>query len=322
MKKEILGVLMKNSGEYISGEELSVRLNVSRTAIWKQINSLKEAGYVIDSKPNRGYRLVSSPDILQQSELMLKLKTSWLGHNLQIFDELPSTNDLAKGLASEGAVEGTVIIAEKQTKGRGRIGRPWESPAKKGLWFSVILHPMLEPQLASQLIFVAAVGICRALREQTALDIMIKWPNDLLYEGKKICGILAEMSAEIEQLNHIVLGIGLNVNQEEEDFSPEIVKLATSLNLAAGKKYRRVDILAAILLHLEEAYSEYQEQGFPAILKAWESLNCTLGREVKVVTREESFQGLAEGLAKDGSLLVRRKSGEIEKVIVGDISLR
>ncbi|MFY9376991.1 MAG: biotin--[acetyl-CoA-carboxylase] ligase [Peptococcia bacterium] len=322
MKKEILGVLMKNPGKYISGAELSESLKVSRTAVWKQIKVLKELGYEIESKPNSGYRLISSPDILQQDELTLKLRTEWLGHNMQIFEELSSTNDFAKTIANEGAVEGPVIVAEEQTKGRGRMGRLWESPASKGLWFSIILRPLMPPQLAPQLIFVAAVGICRALRGQTGLDIRIKWPNDLLYEGQKLCGILAEMSAEIEQLNYIILGIGLNVNQENEDFSPEIVETATSLSLAARKKYRRADVLAEILFHLEEVYTEYQEQGFQKILKAWESLNCTAGRQVKVMTREETFEGFAESIDEDGSLLVRRKDGQLETVIVGDISLR
>lgn len=322
MQKEILSVLLDNDGKFISGEELSERLNVSRTAVWKHIKSLKEAGYTIEAKPHQGYRLVDSPDILLENELTLTLATKWLGQELQIYRELPSTNDLGKKIADEGVAEGTVIVAEEQTKGRGRMGRLWESPAQKGLWFSAILRPNLKPHLASQLIFVAAVGTCLALRNMTNADILIKWPNDLLIKGKKICGILAEMSAEIDQLNHIVLGIGLNVNQSKDDFSAEIAEHATSLSLATGKKYRRVEILAEILCCLEETYEEYREKGFKATIDSWKAMNCTLGRAVKVVTREETFLGIAEDLASDGSLLVRKEDGKLEKIIVGDVSLR
>lgn len=322
MKKEILELLLNNMGKYISGEEISSTFQVSRTAIWKQINSLKEAGYLIEASPRQGYRLTQLPDILVAEEILLTLRTKLFGHSVQVFSELSSTNDLAKKQAGEGAPEGTIILAEKQVQGRGRMGRPWESPAKSGLWLSIVLRPDIKPYLASQLIFVVAVGVCKALRSFTELDVKIKWPNDLLINGKKICGILTEMSAEIDMLNYIVIGIGLNVNQQQSDFSPELTATATSLKLATGVSYRRVEILPEILLQLEQAYQQYLKEGFIATLNEWKALNCTLGRDVKVLTREETFYGVAEDLSQDGSLLVRREDGQLQTVIVGDVSLR
>ena len=322
MKKEILELLLKNMGEFISGEEISSGFHVSRTAIWKHINSLKEAGYEIESSPRQGYRLNKLPDVLVTEEIMLSLKTERLGLNVQVFAELPSTNDLAKKLANEGADEGTIILAEKQLQGRGRMGRHWESPAKKGLWLSVILRPPIKPYLASQIIFVVAVGVCRALRSITGLDVKIKWPNDLLINGKKICGILTEMSAEIDMLNYVVIGIGVNINHQQGDFPLEIIDTATSLSIASGNNYRRVEILQEILLQLENTYQQYLQHGFVSILTDWKALNCTLGKDVKVFSMEEKFNGIAEDLNQDGSLLVRRENGQLETVIVGDVSLR
>jgi len=322
MKKEILKVLLDNKGAYISGEELSERLQISRTAIWKHINSLKEAGYIIEAKSRQGYRLVAKPDILLAEELVLNMETEWLGRRIQVFDEIPSTNDLAKKLAAEGTAEGTVVIADKQTQGRGRMGRAWSSPAGQGLWFSVVLRPPLQPYQASELVFVAAVGVCQALRDLTGLDILIKWPNDLLLDGKKVCGILAEMSAEIDLLNYVVIGIGINVNQREEDFPAELAMTATSLRLASEEYFRRSELLPAILLQLERAYIGYLQKGFAYILDLWKTMNCTLGREVKVISHGTEYYGKAEDLAQDGSLLVRKADQQLEKVMVGDVSLR
>jgi len=322
MKKEILKLLLDNAGRFVSGEEISERFQVSRTAIWKHINSLKNAGYDIEALPRQGYRLKELPDVLNPEEVELSLKTRLLGRELHIYPELSSTNELAKKLAGEGSPEGTIVLAERQLRGRGRMGRSWHSPAEKGLWFTVILRPDIKPYLASQLIFVAAVGVCRALRKVTGLEVGIKWPNDLLVDGKKVCGILTELGAEIDMLNYIVLGIGININQSEEDFAPELAASAASLRQLSHRSYRRLEVLQEVLYQLETVYEQYLQEGFPCILQAWKELNCTLGQRVEVITRDEIYQGIAEDLNEDGSLLVRDEKGEIRTVVVGDISIR
>jgi len=184
MKKEILKLLLDNLGRFVSGEEISTQFQVSRTAIWKQINSLKELGYPIEASPRQGYRLTVLPDILTAEEILLTLKTQQLGQVVQVHGELPSTNDLAKKMAAEGSPHGVIILAERQLQGRGRLGRPWDSPIRSGLWLSIILRPDIKPYLASQLIFVMAVGVCKALRKVTGLEVIIKWPNALPIEGR------------------------------------------------------------------------------------------------------------------------------------------
>lgn len=322
MKQGILKLLLDKEGQYVSGEEISSHYNVSRTAIWKHINSLKEAGYVIESSPRQGYRLVEKSDIIFPEEMKILLDTKKFGKKIYAYDSLDSTNDLAKKLASQGAEEGTVISAENQLKGRGRMGRPWVSAPGSGLWFTVVFRPEIKPYHASRLTFVIAVAVCIALRKITGLPVSIKWPNDLLLENKKISGILTEMSAEIDQINYVVAGIGVNVNQLEEDFSPEIKKVAGSLAGFSGQKYRRAEILAEILKELEYRYLAFLNDGFPGIVSLWRELSCTLGEEVLVSSREEQFSGVAFDVNNDGYLLVKTADGDIKQVMVGDISLR
>ncbi|MBZ4652757.1 MAG: birA [Peptococcaceae bacterium] len=322
MKQAILQMLIENQGEYVSGEQISKTLHVTRTAIWKQINNLKQEGYEIDSSPRLGYRLLSRPDILKPEEIKIGLATEILGRELYVFEQVNSTNDLAKKKAAEGASHGTVVVADQQLSGRGRLGRPWASPPGTGLWFSVVLRPPLKPFLAPQLIFVSAVAVCRAIRDYTGLPVTIKWPNDILFSGKKVCGILTELSAEIDIINYVVVGIGINVNQEMADFPPELQEKAISLAVAGNTTYNRVGLLKAILKELEKEYEIYLTEGFPAVLKHWRSLTSTLGQEVMVSSTEESFSGIAEDINEEGCLVVRTKEGKLRSVMVGDVSLR
>ena len=322
MKKTVLQVLLEHQGEYVSGEEISDLLQVSRTAVWKHIQSLKEAGYKINSSSGKGYCLLERPDLLTPLEIKTGLKTEFLGHNSLCYTTLDSTNETAKKEALADAPEGTVVVAEQQQQGKGRLERNWFSPPELGLWFSVILRPQIELVQASQLTFVSAVAVCQALRTVTGLSVMIKWPNDLLYRGKKLCGILTELGAEIEEINYLVVGIGLNVNQQAKDFPPEIRKTATSLALASGRSWQRVELLRAILEEYEKQYQIYLQKGFAQTLLLWRELNVTLGQEVTVSTREESFVGIAEDINEAGCLLIRKASGELETLIAGDVSLR
>lgn len=322
MKREILRLLIKNRDRFISGEEISNRMGVSRTAVWKQINNLKEDGYKIDSAHRQGYKLIRYSDMINKDELLLKTGERLFGRAIHVYDEVLSTNDVAKKLAAAGAPEGTVVIAERQSRGKGRLGRSWIAPVHKGLLFSFVLKPSITPAVAVQLIFVSAVAVCRALRGFTGLDVKIKWPNDLVIEGKKVGGILTELSAEIDLINYVVVGVGINTNNEADDFPADIAAKASSLALAAGRSFRRTDLLVAIFTELEAEYSDYVQMGFTCIVERWKGLTSTLGQEVLVSTGEETLAGLALDIDETGCLLVKKTDGSITRVIVGDVSVR
>lgn len=322
MKQKILRLLRENSDRFISGEEISSILQVSRTAIWKHINSLRDGGYVIESVSGQGYRLLDYPDAINKEELMLKKETEVFGREIHVFEKVVSTNDVARKLAAQGAPEGTIVIAEQQMQGKGRMGRSWVSTPQKGIWFSFVLRPKIMPAFAAQLIFVSAVAVCRALRRSTGLEITIKWPNDLILEGKKIVGILTELSAEIDMVNYLVVGVGINANHRPEDFPAAIREKAGSLALAAGRSFRRTDLLLQVLKELEAEYREYHEAGFSNVIERWKALNSTLGKEVMVISGDEKFSGWAYNLDESGRLLVQREDGSVSAVIAGDVSVR
>lgn len=323
MKKKIIEALNAANG-YISGEDLSETFGVSRTAIWKQINILKEEGYEIESQTRKGYKLLKRPDALIKTEILSQLKTQkWGKDHLYTYDEVDSTNTIAKKLANEGKPEGTVVVAELQKAGKGRLGRNWVSPHGSGIWLSFILRPPMLPTNAPQLSFVIAVGMIQALKNTTGLDVKTKWPNDILIDRKKAVGILTEISAEMERINYIVVGIGVNVNQEFEDFPEEFRDKSISLRMAnKGQSLSRVKILQGILEEMEKVYNNYLVGGFEPILEEWKNNSITIGEEVEVIMGEERLNGLAIDLDKDGSLLVKKDNGEVEKIIAGDVSLR
>lgn len=320
MKREILKLLLENQGRYVSGEEISNILNVSRTAIWKHMNSLKEDGYSIDSLQKLGYCLGELPDIISPEEISLRLDSGFY-KDIHFYRDTTSTNDMAKTIAGRGAPEGTILLAEKQSSGRGRMGRVWVSNYGDGIWLSLILRPPIMPSHAPQITFVTAVAACQAVREHTGLDVTIKWPNDLMINGKKICGILTELSAEIDLVNHIVVGVGVNVNQDEKGFPEELQKTATSLSLVSGRSYRRIELLVDMLKKYAEIYYQYINNGFFPILQLWKKLNSTLGQEVQVISQEETYYGTAIDIDENGQLLVNT-NGTIKSVLAGDVSIR
>lgn len=322
MKNKILKIL-DASQDYISGEDISDKCGISRTAIWKHINTLKEEGYQIDSQPRVGYKLLKRPDALLDIEILTGLDTiKWGKEELYTFEEIDSTNIYAKKLASTGKPEGTVVVAEEQTLGKGRLGRKWESPRGKGIWLSFILRPPILPAQAPKITFVVAVGMVRALKKALNIEAKIKWPNDILINKKKVCGILTEISAEIERINYIVVGIGVNAQQNIEDFPPEFRDKATSLKIASSQKVSRVKILQCILEEMEYTYNFYLNKGFAGIINLWREYSITLGEEIKVITHEEEIFGTAIDVADDCCLLVKDESGRIHKIIAGDVSLR
>jgi BirA family biotin operon repressor/biotin-[acetyl-CoA-carboxylase] ligase len=322
MKNKIIDILKRQNGNWISGEALCRELGVSRTAVWKHIRGLREGGYDIEARANLGYRLLGSPDVPFPAEVASGLSTVFTGRRIEYFRDLPSTNAEAKNLAREGCAEGTVVIAECQNGGRGRMGRSWFSPGNKGLWFSIVLRPPVNPVETPQVTMVAAVAVATALREHAGVPAGIKWPNDILLEGKKVCGILVELNAEADRVDFMVAGIGLNVNISRDEFPPEIRDIATSLQIASGRPVSRVPLLRALLESFEKWYGCWLEQGFAPVLKKWRELCVTLDCPVTVHTMKESFSGHALDVDDTGALLVRTEDGAIQRLIAGEVSLR
>jgi BirA family transcriptional regulator, biotin operon repressor / biotin---[acetyl-CoA-carboxylase] ligase len=315
----VLGFLAEAGDEYVSGEAISDKLGLTRAAVWKHVEALRGQGYRIDAVPARGYRLAAIPDRVTALELRPLLNTHDLGQVLHCFEELGSTNDHAKALAEEGAVHGEVVIAEAQTSGRGRRGRAWVSPAHRNASFSVILRPALPPVRASELTLLASVAVCDALR-QAGVRAGIKWPNDLLAGGRKIAGILTELSAEPEQVHWVVVGIGVNVNATLDDFPPELRGEVTSIAIERGEPAPRALFVAACLTALEDWLDRHEEEGFEPIRQAWRERSDTLGREVVVRAEGREVSGVAEDIDATGALLVRA-GGTLERILSGDVQL-
>jgi BirA family transcriptional regulator, biotin operon repressor / biotin---[acetyl-CoA-carboxylase] ligase len=313
----VLGLLAEGGDDFTSGEILSGKLGLSRTAVWKCVESLRQKGYRIDAVPARGYRLMEIPDRLTPLELAPLLNTHDIGRTIHYRDSLPSTNDYAFRLAQEGAFHGEVVIADQQTQGRGRRGRSWLSPAGLNVYFSVILRPELPPQRAPELTLLTAVAVAETLREAGG-HAFIKWPNDLLVDDRKVAGILTEISAEPEAIHFVVIGVGVNLNARAHDFPPELSKLATSLAEARGQRVPRALFTAALWMRLEEWLDLHQEKGFGPVRDAWRALSQTLGQDVLVKTEHREFRGRAEDIDETGALLVRTPDG-LERVVAGDV---
>lgn len=320
MRNEILEYFRKANGKFVSGEQISQDLHVSRTAIWKQINVLKSRGYIFESSTRKGYRLIYAPDLLTPLEISSVLHTDTFGRHVVYMESTPSTNEEAKRIAREGAEEGTVVVAEEQTTGHGRLTRGFYSPFAKGIWFTLILRPKFFPMEASKCTLLAAVGVCRGIRRMGLPECGIKWPNDILYHGKKLVGILTEMSASMEKIDYIVIGIGINTGAKRDEFPEAFRDTATSF-VNEGVDVSRKELLAAVLSELEKEYKIAQTEGFDKVLKDWEELSVTIGQNVRVIFGDESFTGKAIGIDKDGCLLVDSE-GTVKRVIAGDVSIR
>lgn len=308
------------SGEFVSGEDLSVRLKVSRTAVWKSINSLKEQGYEIDSVTNRGYRLVSSPDVLTIGEISRELGTRLLGAKLFSFDSVDSTNEEAKRQALAEAPDGSVFVSELQTGGKGRLGRNWSSPPGTGLWFSVLLRPGSIPARASVTTLLAGYAVRSAIRQTTDCPAMIKWPNDIVIGPKKVCGILTEMSAEMERVEFIVVGIGVNVNGAQ--FPGELKEKATSLFLQCGKTFRRAPLLGEILRRFEKLLEENRGGLSPDFLAEYKKSCVSLDRAVSFERNGVRLSGRSVDISPEGELVVAMPDGTLTTVFSGEVSVQ
>lgn len=313
----ILAFLAEGGDDYVSGAALSDKLGLSRTAVWKHVEQLRKLGYRIDAQSAKGYRLLEVPDRLTTLEVGPLLSTRELGRTLHHYDELPSTNAKAFELAHEGGFHGEVIVTEHQTAGKGRRGRAWVSPAGKNLALSVILRPDIAPARAPELTLVAAVALTETLRD-SGVEASIKWPNDVQIAGRKVAGILTELSADVERVHFVVLGIGVNLNTDAADFPPDVAELATSVSLNRSSPVHRALFTAALLAKLEQWLDTWTEEGFEPVRASWRAMASTLGQEVLVRADNKELRGFAEDIDSTGALLLR--VGErIERVLSGDV---
>jgi BirA family biotin operon repressor/biotin-[acetyl-CoA-carboxylase] ligase len=317
MKQQILQYLKLNEDKYISGEMLSNKFSVSRTAIWKHINTLRKEGYQISSSTNLGYRLEGVPDIISAEEIRQKLNTNALGRTIHLFKQTESTNMAAKKLAQQDAPHGTIIIAEEQTKGRGRLGRQWVSLCG-GLWFSIILRPAMHPADCPGLTMLSGLAVAKAIRKLFALPAMLKWPNDVLIEKRKVCGILTEMGAEMDKVHYVIIGIGINTNFEIKDLPEDLQSTATTLKEELKHDISRTELLTTILEELETILTSTDGLLVNA-LQSIKDLSCTIGTRVKINSGHTRMEGMALDITEKGSLLVKTDDGSIQEIIAGDI---
>ncbi len=322
MKTRVIEVLKKNSGEFVSGQLLSEQLQVSRTSICKYINALKEDGYDIESISRRGHRLIDCPDILTREEIAEYLHTRMIGKTICYFDQIGSTNKKAKEIAAAGDGHGTVVISEEQTEGRGRLGRNWSSPKRKGIWMSILVRPDIIPTDATKMTQITAASIYKALSDMK-IETQIKWPNDIILNEKKVCGILTEMSSEMMQINYMVIGIGINVNQNQEDIPDDIREKATSLKIETGKDVDRKELVGRILNHFEYFYDDFVIRGdISEALEICTDKSILIGKKIRVIRKQETLEREAIGLTEEGELVVKDEHGNTSVVVSGEVSVR
>jgi len=320
MDDTILQLLRDHSSAFLSGEEMSRHLRVSRTAVWKRIRHLRELGYEIEAVTRAGYRLTSSPDLLTPSEVLPLLNTKKMGRVIHHFHTLDSTNSKAYGLALDGAEEGEIVLAESQEKGRGRLDRRWFSPVSLNLYLSVVLRPPIPPQEAPLLTLLAAVATTEAIRALTGLSPRIKWPNDILLRDRKVAGLLNEIHSETDRVHFVILGIGVNLNGETRSFPREIRQMATTLREETGRKVSRKAFLARLLWDLEAWYTLFLKEGGSRVLEAWREGAQIRGRKVEVKSFGDILRGTAVDVDSSGALILDTGHGDQIRVVAGDLS--
>lgn len=319
MKTEILKLLRATDG-YVSGQQISEQLGVSRAAVWKAIRRLQDEGYQVEAVRNKGYHIVGTPDVMTKEELDSLMKTRWAGRNILYYETTDSTNLRIRQAGDEGAPHGTLAVADRQTAGRGRRGRTWESPAGSSIYMSVLLRPDIAPNKASMLTLVMALSVAEGIQQCIPI-IQIKWPNDIIVNGKKLVGILTEMSAQIDYINHVTVGVGINVNMTA--FPEEIADTATSLCLECGHAVKRAPLIAAVMERLEENYEIFLEtEDLSGLMERYSALLVNRDRDVRIIGEKETYQAHAIGIDRTGELIVRREDGTMEKIYAGEVSVR
>ena len=320
MRQSILSYLLAHRGEFISGQRLSEELGITRTAVWKHICMLREKGYTIDSYTKKGYCLTGVPDLLDPEAVSKKVHTSYIGKNVVYEERTASTNTVAKDLAHKGAVEGTVVISEEQNGGKGRLDRSFFSPYAKGIWFSVILRPDFPPVEVSKMTLLTAVALTRVFRSFGLEKCVIKWPNDILVDGKKLVGILTELSATMEKVNYVVTGMGINTSFTRDELPADLQDKATSF-LIEGVTVGRNELWQAVMEELERYYEMAKHEGFSCILDEWRSLSVTFNQDVEIVKTQGVTYGKAVDIDDDGNLIVVGPDGPV-RIVAGDVRIR
>ena len=317
---EILRILKENEASFVSGEGLAERLGISRPGVWKHINRLKEMGYEIQSQSRMGYRLVAVPDSLAHKEIVPNLKTRWLGHSYHYLKTVGSTNDHALLLAAEGAPHGTLVVAEEQTSGRGRLRREWISYPNLGIYLSILLRNPLPVRIAPQSSYIGSLALVKMLREEFGITASIKWPNDVLINGRKAAGILTETQSDQDFSRFIVMGIGINVNHSREEMAGPFRYPATSIAIEAGFAIKRQRVLLSFLDQFERDYDLFLKKGISVLIPEFASHSGVLGKIVTVVCGNREITGKAQGFTHEGALLLLRNDGSQETIWVGDVS--
>jgi BirA family biotin operon repressor/biotin-[acetyl-CoA-carboxylase] ligase len=320
-KEKIAEALEKEKGQWQSGEELSRKLGITRSAVSKTISVLRTRGYAIESLPGKGYKLLQSPDSLSAETLGVYLDSAlFKKENFFFYESTDSTNIRARVLAENKAPEGTVVIAESQTHGKGRKGRSWVSSYGDTILASLILRPKIPPDKVSKITLLTAVAAAEAIIECTGLNINIKWPNDILFRGKKIAGILTEMSMEMDAVDYVVVGMGLNVNTTKASMPEAVAEIATSLAIEKGTPVPRAEIFSAFLMRFEHNYKDVGANGFCAVIERWKQLSDFIGKKVSVDIIGKTVEGVVDDINQEGILMIRDKTGIVHEIISGDVS--
>jgi BirA family biotin operon repressor/biotin-[acetyl-CoA-carboxylase] ligase len=320
IRKQLLELFSKADGGFLSGQMISEKLGCSRTAVWKHIEDLRKEGYELEAVRRLGYRIAQKPDKVTANEIHLGLETEYIGRHIHFQETVDSTQKIAARLGYEGAPEGTVVVAEEQTAGRGRLNRQWYSPSGTGIWMSILLRPNIPVHQAPQLTLLAAVSVAQAI-EEIGITVGIKWPNDILIGGKKAVGILTELQADPDRIHAVIVGIGINVNQQSYHFASEIENIATSLCIETGTHVNRATLMQRIFANMEKLYKEYLQNGFTVIKVLWESYAISIGKEIKARTMHETLIGTAIGITDDGVLILEEKNGSIHYIHSADIEI-
>lgn len=319
MKAAILKML-RETGGYVSGQEICEKLGVSRTAVWKVIRQLQEEGYQVEAVRSKGYHILDEPDVITAEEVESLMETEWAGKSVVYYPETDSTNLRIRHLGDEGAPHGTLAVADRQTAGRGRRGRTWESPGGSCIYMSVLLRPDLIPEKAPVITLVMACSVAEGIMDCADVNLQIKWPNDIIAGGKKLAGILTEMSSQVDYINHVTVGVGINVNIQS---FPEEIQTATSLFSETGKRVKRAPVIAAVMKHFEEDYKIFmQTEDMSGLMEKYSSLLVNRGREVRILEKGAEHKGFAEGINRKGELIVRREDGTVENICAGEVSVR
>lgn len=321
VRTKLIEAFSNANGTFISGQQIADYIGCSRTAVWKHIEELRTEGFIVEAVRNKGYRIIFTPEKVTANEIQLGLQTKTLGKTIHYEESVETTQKIAHKLASGGVPEGTLVVAEEQLGGKGRLMRNWYSPKYSGIWMSLILRPSIPFQQAPQLTLIAAVAVVQAIEHTTDLKPQIKWPNDILINRKKVTGILTELQAESDRIHSVIIGIGMNVNQEKNDFPEELQEIATSLLIEGGKKVSRARVIQEVLVRLETLYEQFLAEGFHSIKQLWESYAISLGKEIKATTVNSTIVGKAIGITDEGVLLLEDHTGKVHNIYSADIHI-